>query len=1267
MMRTRQTVLLAVVLLSLLALPTLAQESRGTILGTVRDAQQAVVPGTEIVVTNIGTNRSRTTVSNDTGYWEVPFLDAGDYRISAELPGFRKYIRSGVTVNVAAKVRIDIQLEVGEVQQIIEVTGAAPLLDTTSASAGRIIDGAQIASLPFSDLNPFALTAMAPGMQWTGQPEYRRPFDNGGTSAYNTAGGVGQNEYTIDGAAVTGTDRRVGFVPPADAVQEFNLQTSAFDASVGHTSGAVVNVMSRTGTNQFHGSLYDQHWQQRWNATPHSTRLAWERDVASGKITKETPKQAPGRSNQFGATLGGPVRVPWLYNGTDKFFFFFSYNGIYQKKAETTSAIYRSVPHVGWRDGDFSDMLAIDPAKYQIYDPRTARLESGKVVRDPFVGNKGIPVLNPLYQHYVKLYPMPNNVPGVVTTEGRFNYYATNMPKDEKFNSILNRYDYSISDNHRINGKWFWNHRLADEYDWTYETARGLHTNGLVRINKGGSGDWTWTMNNNNIFQLSASWSRFSEGSDSPERTKYRPTDVGLPNYLDDRAADYTLLPGLDFDHDGTAPGGVEDISAGWPAIGTRGTTGELKAAMVTISGNHSFKYGWQERRYWTSTYGPGNTSGRFTFRRDFMRKDDADNIAVHRGLEWASFMMGLPTGISIDRNDSAIWSTRFRSLYFHDDWRVSPRMTLNLGLRYEREGGITERFNRGMTGGFDPALVLPISAAAEAAYATVYAANPNLGLLPPAQFKVLGGTHYLGEVDKGFTDGTHQLLPRFGAVYRLMDKTVLRLGYGWYFDTLNSNNTRPRQDGYSQGTSTTITNDRGLSFCCGVGSAANMNSTLNPMRDPFPVRADGTRFDEPYGNALGSMIRVGRDFNNAFGRAFRPALQHRWRLGIQHELGLSSFLRDTVVEASYNGARARGPIGDRFRIDALPEQYWAKGNSRQQAVDDDLNKTVANPFHVSKFTELQASNPVLYKFLTTQSFFTSTTIRKHQLLRPFGHFNNLQSYEVPGFDFDDIQGINQYHDVTLQFERRMSAGFQTAFAWTRTFNAMERDWRANEFDRELSWRPTDQVRPNRLFWQAIVQMPFGRNGRWAKDGFAEKLAGGWEMSWIWQWQDGTPLDFGNRFFYGDMNQLKDLWQHKETWSGDVHRWFSNSITWNPKANPAQAALCPAGTNNCDPPSGFVGFEGRTDKQPGAYHVRKTPGRFADLRGPGIDNWDIKVMRRFRIREQMNTSFSVDLLNAFNHTNFGNPTVDPTSGSFGQVGAQRGLSRVIQFNLRLDF
>ena len=249
---------LGVCVLALCAsMPAAAQEARGAITGRVTDPSGGVIPAASVTVTNTATNESRRLTTNETGYYEANFLEPSTYNVTVEAGGFKRVVRSGITVNVSTRLEINITMEVGAVAETIEVTAEAPLLETTTASGGRVLDSKNLVNLPFSDLNPFALTALAPGMQWTGQPEYRRPFDNGGTSAFNTMGGVGQNEYTIDGMTVTGTGRRVGFTPPADSVGEFKLETSNFDASQGFTSGAAINVSSRSGTNRFTGSVFN--------------------------------------------------------------------------------------------------------------------------------------------------------------------------------------------------------------------------------------------------------------------------------------------------------------------------------------------------------------------------------------------------------------------------------------------------------------------------------------------------------------------------------------------------------------------------------------------------------------------------------------------------------------------------------------------------------------------------------------------------------------------------------------------------------------------------------------------------------------------------------------------------------------------------------------------------------------------------------------------------------------------------------------------------
>ncbi len=1218
--------------LAWMAAPALApaQESRGSITGKVIDPQGAVIPGAGVVVTNAETNATSRTGANETGYFEVNLLNPGLYTVAVEAAGFKKSVRSGLELSVAGRLDIEFRLQVGELTETVEVTAAAPLLDTTTASGGRIIDNRQIMQLPFADMNPFALATLAAGMQWTGQPEYRLPYAVAGTSAFNTMGAVGSNEYTMDGAPVTGSNRRVGYVPPSDAVSEFKLETTTFDAAYGHTSGATINVMSKGGTNTFHGSLYNQHWQQRWNATPHFTRLAYEDAIREGRKKPGRPKQESGRSNNFGGTLGGPVRIPKLYDGRDKLFFFFSYNGIYQDKVETTSAINRTAPKMAWRQGDLSDLLAIDAAKFTVYDPRSARRDGTRVVRTPFPQNKGIPILNPMYKFYAPLYPAPNDVPGLVSPEGFNNYYAMGMQTGGSFNSYLSRYDYNLSERHRVFGRWYWNDRLGDQYDWTYETMRGLHTNGLAKISKGAGGDYIWTIDNNNVLDIGANWNRYSEGSKNPIPTQFKPSDVGLPAYMDQKAADYRVLPRLNFSN-------IESVSMTYPVIGSLGATSELKLAMMTIKGDHSLKYGWQERRYWYTSLGPGYSSGQFTFNNSFMRSSDSDTRASNHGLEWAAFLMGLPSGISVDTNDSGYWSTRYRALYLQDDWRVSGRLRLNFGLRYEREGGITERFNRGLSGEFLFDAKLPFTDLAQAAYA-----QSPLPEMPASQFKVLGGAAYLGAPNRTFSDGTHHFLPRFAAVYQLSGKTVIRGGYGWFYDTFNVNNTRPSQYGFSQPTSTVVSSDNGLTFCCGVGEAANLSANGSPILDPFPVRADGSRFDSPYRDRLGLVALAGRGYTFT-PRDNDPAWQQRWRLGVQREI-----LPDAVIEVSYNGSLSRIAVNQ--RVDFLPERYWAKGNVRNQAVDDDLNRNVTNPFYIGNLAPLRSSDDTLYRYLSTQGFFSSRTIRKHQLLRAFPHMSNLTGLR-PGVSFADSRGTARYHDLQVQFEKRFSRGFQSAVMYTRAFSDKQ-NFYLNEFEAAPSWRTDNDVRPHRFVWSAIWQVPFGKGRRWISSGPLQHLAGGWQWSWIYQYQSGPATSWGNRFFYGDLAQLGSLFKHAQVHSGNVHVWFEPSLAYR-----GSGAI----------PNGFQGFEGRSAMQPGQFQVRVFPTLLDSLRADGIRNWDIKLLRRIRITEQLNTSFSVDYLNATNHTNFEAPVTDPTNLNFGRVTSQRGLSRIVQFNLRVDF
>jgi hypothetical protein len=1249
-MHATRSIVLSLVLFFIFAPLAVGQESRSTILGTVTDAQGAVVAGASVTVTNLATNEKRPLTTNQTGYYEVPLLNAGRYQVTAELAGFKKTVRGPIELSIASSLEVDLALELGNVAESVTVTGEAPMLETSTASSGSVIPRQQILDLPIRWMNPIVLMEFAPGMISRGDPASSQPWQTSALSNIKTMGNgdLEANQYALDGATVGGRDRQVGYIPSLDSVAEFKMELMNFDAAVGHSSGAFVNMSIKSGTNQYHGSLFEQHWQQRWNATPHFTRLAWQNAIATGAISKDTPEQAAGRSNQFGATLGGPVSIPKIVNGRDRAFFFFSYEGVQQTLSETTSNLNKTVPKTNWLQGDFSDLLAVDPKVYQIYNPLTARLSNGHVIRDPFPGNKGIPVLNPTYDFYSKLYPQPNNIPGIVDTEGRNNYYAVGMPNINGYNNLLNRFDVNLGAKHKLSGKWYWSHYRNDQNDWTFQTMRGLQSSGTTQYTKGFSTDYMWTISGHTIFNFSVSATQFADGAENSVLTKFKPSDVGLPAYLDAYAGDMHTLPQISFSS-------IQSIGGAYPGINSRASTGQMRAGLMHVSGNHTWKFGWEERRYWRMLRTAATTSGQFTFGNSFMRSSDSDTTAGTNGLEWASFMMGMPTSIGgAQYNDSGYFSTPWRGFYGQDEIRLGRRIRLSLGVRLEWEQGSTERYNRAQAGGWDFAVRLPFSDAVEAAYAK----NPIAGL-PATQFKVQGGGFYLGQNGpRTYINDQTPILPKVGFVYQINSKTVFRAGTGWYADSVNVNQLTISQFGYSVSTATTVSNDNGLTFCCGANnqpfSAAQLSSSVLPLLNPFPVRADGTRFDTPYGNSLGAVAFAGKN-NTFFPRDFVTGRMQRWRFGLQRELR-----KDLVAEAAYDGMYANRPLGvngNASVVDYLPASYYSATQVRNTTQETYLNTKVPNPFLYTNFASLAQTNPQMYKYLQTQSFFTNTTTTVGQLLLPYPLFTGIGGTR-PG---DKTRGYTKYGDVQLQLSQRFTGGLTTTVMYTHAASQDKYSY-LNPFDPTPVWEDNGDARPHLFLWTGTYDLPFGQGRRFVTSGPLRRLVSGWQTGWSYKYQSGISLVWTGLtgssakpflFYYGDVTKIAQRLNQQAVHAQDIHLWFDPTAAYQAKST---API----------PSDYVGFEGRSAFQP-AYNVLTFPVRFPEVRADALRYWSANIKREFRLTERVRIRFNIDFLNATNHTNFGSPNMTVTSSNFGRVTSQAGTGRMIQFNGRLQF
>ena len=460
--------------------------------------------------------------------------------------------------------------------------------------------------------------------------------------------------------------------------------------------------------------------------------------------------------------------------------------------------------------------------------------------------------------------------------------------------------------------------------------------------------------------------------------------------------------------------------------------------------------------------------------------------------------MLGMPTGMSVDTNDTYALVSPYYAWYGQDTWRVTRNLTLTLGLRVEYEQGATERYDRALSY-FDPELTLPIAAAAQAAYAR----NP-LAELPASQFIVKGGTVYAGRngVPKRLWRNELMWLPRLSAAWQLSPKTVLRGGYGIYYDTLNVMNQSADQYGFSRATNTTLTNDFGVNWL--VGDPQN---GISPLTDPFPIRSDGTRFDAPLRDALGPMARVGQGYT--FGRFDRshPRVQ-RWRAGVQRELS-----GNMMVEVAYWGQWA-DRISINQKLDALPEKYWATGLVRNNAVATEMNRNVPNPFYIGNFESLRTSDPIVYQQMSTLSQFTSKTIQKHRLLRPFPQMNGLNDNATP-------KGKARMHALEVNFQRRMSKGLTLSASYSRMH---QEGWTIleNEFNTDpTNWWPNDNARPHRFTATGVYELPFGKGRALAQSGILNHIVGGWQVALTYEYQPGPLLSWGNIFYYGDLGSFE--------------------------------------------------------------------------------------------------------------------------------------------------
>jgi hypothetical protein len=878
---------------ALIALPAvaMAQESRGTITGTVLDSSRGVLPGATVTVTNLAMGTEVTVVTNDVGFFQAPYLLPGQYRVTAEMPGFTRLVHDQVELRVGDRLQLEMILQIGGAAEEVTVTAATPLLDTTGASLGQVVDARRVAELPTPHGDPFALIGLAAGVSFRGNPRLDRPFEPTHIVGYSMNGTrSNRSDITIDGVPSTSTANAgeviASFVPPQDIVQEFKVQTATFDASFGNTEGGVTNLSLKSGTNTFRGTAY-------LVKTP---RELFANDFFANANHIALPEF---RYTRWSVTGNGPI----VRNRT---FFMYGYETIPEARPRNNGV--PTVPTAKMRTGDFSELLALGP-QYQIYNPFTRRpIGGGRFQQDPFPGNI-IPqeLISPIARGLLDYIPMPKTVGNA---DGTSNFQQPELQERIEYGSHTIRVDHNLTQKQRMYGRVSWYDRESDYNNYFNNIATGEW---FAFYSRQVALDHVYTLNGTTVLNVRYGYDRFTRQTNSnPGNHGFDLTSVGFPaRYNDMISPDVRRFPRLNITgYQGTAVGGFQRPTE----------TQSFIATLNKSAGAHSLRSGMEFRRYReTDRFFANDQTGTFNFDATWTRGplDNSPTAPGQLGQSFASFLLGLPASGSLVVPATYDERSTTWGVFVQDDWRLATRLTVNLGLRYEVETPMTELENRSVRG-FDAGAIQPMEAAARAAYAI----NPTPEV-PPAAFMVRGGLTFPG-VDGApralYETPKSNLMPRLGFAYQVTDRTVVRGGYGMFYGFLGQRRGDVITSGFSQTTPLLVSLDNGLTF-------------LETLANPFQGG-----IEQPVGAARGIETFLGQSITFFDPNPKSPRMQ-RWQVGLQRELP-----GGWLAEATYVGNYG-SQIQTTRNLNATPLEYLSTSPDRDTTRINYLGALVPNPF----------------------------------------------------------------------------------------------------------------------------------------------------------------------------------------------------------------------------------------------------------------------------------------------------------------------------------
>jgi hypothetical protein len=876
--------------LALLATALYGQTFTGTILGTATDSSGAILPGVKVTATEQATGVERTALTNETGYFEIALLPPGTYRVEAQFTGFKRISRANLKLDTSQKMEVPIAMEPGQVTETIEVKGDAPLLQTATSSVSQLINNKQVVDLPSSNRNLFQIATLTAGVNDFGASAAPATSGSVGFGRWSSNGGqVNTNEFMVDGAtALTANMGAASVIPTIDAIEEFKIETNALAAEFGRTGGAVLNAIYKSGTNNLHGTIYD-FWKNRvLNANSWlNNRNGRDRDFLN--------------VHTFGYSVGGPVWIPKVFNGRNKLFFFHNYEG-YRDVLPSRQLL--SVPTAAERTGDFSQRRTAGGALIQVYDPQSTTAlpgEANRFTRTPFAGNV-IPAsrIDPVSRNLINYYPAPNSTPTDAFSNS--NNYLVNANGQNRQNMWTIKTDYNIRDGARLFVRYTESNQgggAANLFGSTPGCSTCLSGNnpaGAFSPRGGGSALFVYpknavvgyssTLTPTTILDLRYSLNR-QLLSRLPQSSGFDLGAAGFPSQFASSVF-YKVFPPISIQN--------------YEGLGTRSNgdflrrgdlSHSLQGSITKISGKHTIKFGGDARMYRYADIQANDVTPSFSFNSVWTQQDPFAPSATS-GWGLASFLLGNPASGNNRIPGSIAVQWFYLAGYVQDDWRVSNRLTLNLGFRYDLETPYTERYNRNTS--FD----LNLRSAATQR-------------VPAA----LGGLQFMGkDIESRYRQplDRNNFGPRIGMAYKLSDKTVLRAAYGLFYQPIVNT-------GFGAATFGALGYDGDTPFL------ASIDGGLTPARrlsNPFP---DG--FNPPTGNADGANTLLGQSVTTQLRNIVTPYTQ-QFNVGVQRQM------KSWLLDVGYVGSRG---VNQYINIQGnqLDPSLYSRGAA--------LNVQVPNPF----------------------------------------------------------------------------------------------------------------------------------------------------------------------------------------------------------------------------------------------------------------------------------------------------------------------------------